>query len=93
MSDIDSVEEDARNWTKREKEEVDTLSEWVNTVRSLIQIWIKKNSEGKRAEKATSVFKDPEVAETLSTLQDKCVVVPADKASNNLVLICKKDYR
>lgn len=38
MSDIDSVEEDARNWTKREKEEVDTLSEWVNTVRSLIQI-------------------------------------------------------
>ena len=53
----------------------------------------KKNSEGKRAEKATSVFKDPEVAETLSTLQDKCVVVPADKASNNLVLICKKDYR
>lgn len=40
--------------------------------------------------KATSVFKDLDVAETLSTIQDKYVVVPAHKATNNIVLICKK---
>jgi len=39
--------------------------------------------------KATSVFKDPEVAETLFTIHDKYVVVTADKAPNNIVLICK----
>jgi hypothetical protein len=40
--------------------------------------------------KATSVLKDPEVAETMSTIHDTYVVVPADKASNNIVFICKK---
>jgi hypothetical protein len=40
--------------------------------------------------KATSVFKDPQVAETLSTIHDKYVVVSADKPLNNIVLICKK---
>jgi 4-alpha-glucanotransferase len=39
---IDSVEDYARLWTRREKEELYTLSEWVKSVRSLIQIIIKK---------------------------------------------------
>jgi len=42
--------------------------------------------------KTASIFKDPEDAETLSTIHDKYVVVPADKAPNNIVLICKKHY-
>ena len=41
---------------------------------------------------ATSIFKDPDVAKTLSTIHDKYVVVPADKAQNNIVFICKKYY-
>ena len=36
----DSVEDYTRQWTKREKEDLDTLSEWVESVRSLIQIII-----------------------------------------------------
>ena len=39
---MDSVEDYARQWAKREKEGLDTLSEWVKSVRSLIQIRIKK---------------------------------------------------
>jgi hypothetical protein len=31
--------------------------------------------------KTTSVFKNPDAAETLSTIHEKNVVVPADKAS------------
>ena len=41
---------------------------------------------------ATSVFKDPYVAKALSTIHNKYVVVPADKAQNNIVLICKTFY-
>ena len=37
---MDSVEDYARQWAKREKEDLDTLSEWVKSVRSLIQIRI-----------------------------------------------------
>ena len=42
--------------------------------------------------KATPVFKDPGVAETLSTIHDKYVVVPANKAPTNIVLMCNKRY-
>jgi hypothetical protein len=43
---MDSVEDYARQWARREKEDLDTLSEWVKSVRSLIQILILKNSVG-----------------------------------------------
>ena len=39
---MDFVEDYARQWAKREKEDLDTLSEWVKSVRSLIQIIVKK---------------------------------------------------
>ena len=39
---MDSVEDYARQWAKREKEDLDTLSEWMKSVRSLIQIRITK---------------------------------------------------
>jgi hypothetical protein len=35
----------ARKWIKREKEEVDSLSEWAKAVRSLIQIQIGKKQK------------------------------------------------
>jgi hypothetical protein len=37
---MNSVENYARQWAKREKEGLDTLSEWVKSVRSLIRIRI-----------------------------------------------------
>ena len=88
---MDSVEDYARKWTKREKQKVDTLSECAKTVRSLIQIRSRKLKRS-TSTKATSLFKDLDVAEILSTIHDRYVVVPADKATNNIVLICKKQY-
>ena len=88
---MDSVEDYARQWAKREKEDVDTLSEWVKTVRSLIQIRINK-LVGSMSTHSKSIFKDPGVAEHLSYLHDRYVVVPADKAPNNIVFICKAHY-
>jgi len=35
---MDSVDDYARQWVKREKGDLDTLSEWMKSVRSLIQI-------------------------------------------------------
>ena len=42
--------------------------------------------------KGTSVFKDPEVAATTSTIHDKYVVVATNKAPNNIVLWCIRYY-
>ena len=76
---MDSVEDYARQWAKREKEDLDTLSEWVKSVRSLIQIRIKKLS-GPMSTRSTSIFKDPKVAKHLSLLHDKYVIFSTDKA-------------
>ena len=39
-----------------------------------------------------SVFDDPDVAAELAEIHEKFVVVPADKASNNIVFVCKTHY-
>jgi len=78
----------ARQWAKREKEDLDTLSEWVKSVRSLIQIII----SGSMSTRSTSIFKDPNVAKHLSLFHDKYVFVSADKAPNNIVFVCNSHY-
>ena len=85
---MDSVEDYARAWAKREKVQLDTLSEWVKAIRSLVQRRIHKlkNCVNNRPK---SVFKDKQAMRCLSSLHDKYVVVPADKASNNIVLFVK----
>ena len=42
--------------------------------------------------RSTSIFKDPNVANHLSVLHDKYVIVSADKAPNNIVFVCKSHY-
>ena len=83
---MDDVEDYARRWIKGEVEqypEIESLSDWVRTIRSLVQGRIHKlktcvNSRPK------SVFKDQEAVKCLTSLDDKYVIVPADKASNNI---------
>jgi hypothetical protein len=43
---MNSVEDYARQWAKRDKEDLDTLYEWVKSVRSLIHIIIKTKLSG-----------------------------------------------
>ena len=37
-------------------------------------------------------FDDPDVVAELAEIHEKFVVVPADKASNNIVFVCKTHY-
>ena len=82
---MDSVEEYARRWAKKEDVVVDTLSEWVKSVMSLVnrRVSVLSRTMSRRHE---SVFDDPDVA---AEIHEKFVVVPADKASNNIVLFAK----
>ena len=63
---MDSVENYARKWEKCEKEDLDTLYEWVKSVRSLMQIIIKKLI-GSMSTHYTLIFRDSSVAMHLST--------------------------
>jgi hypothetical protein len=82
---MDSVEYYARKWTKRKKEEADTLSEWAKAIRSLAQIRI-NIFKISMSTKATSVLNDSDLTVTMSTIHETYVIFPADKNRNNIVL-------
>jgi hypothetical protein len=86
-----SVEEYARHWTKSEKEELDTLSEWIKNIRKISKSSIHHLS-GKMRSIYPSVFKNTEVVNELRRLHDNFVLNPADKASNNIFFVCKNNY-
>ena len=88
---LDSVEENARCWAKKEDVEVDILSEWVKSVMSLVnrRVSVLSRTMSRRHE---SVFDDPDVSAELAKIHEQFVVVPADKPSNNIVFVCKTHY-
>ena len=82
---MDSVEDYARQWAKREQEDSETPFEWVKNVRSLMQIRIKKLS-GSMITRSISIFKDLNVAKQVSLLHDKYVIVSTGKIVQILLL-------
>ena len=85
---MDAVESYARSWARTEGVDHNILSEWTKTISNLVKrrVYILRNS---MATRYRSVFNDKDVSATLSDIHDKFVVVPADKASNNVVFVCK----
>ena len=88
---MDTVEEYAQRWAKKEDVEVDTLSEWVKSVMSLVNRRVAVLSRT-MSRRHGSVFDDPDVAAELAEVHEEFVVVSADKASNNMVFVCKTHY-
>jgi hypothetical protein len=86
---MNSVEE----YAKSEEEELDTLSEWIKSIRKLVKSSI-HHLTGKMHTIYPSVFKKPEVVNELRRLHayDNFVLVPADKASNKIVFVRKNYY-
>ena len=88
---MDAVEDYARKWAKKEKEDVETLSDWIRSIKSLVVARI-RHLRNSMCAKSSRILDDPQVRDTLSTLHDNFVVVPADKAPNNIIFVCKKHY-
>ena len=68
------------------------FSEWLSTVLSLVddKIMILRNKI--ETKKINSIFKDLGVKNSMMHLKDKFVIVPIDKATNNIAFICKQFY-
>ena len=74
-------------WAKKENCDPLLLKDWLVTLKLFIQ---RKLRHIYKQQKCTSpVLKDPEVATYLSTLQNRFVIVPVDKASKILHLSAK----
>ena len=87
----DSINLYVEQWSKREQVDLKYLSEWKDQIKELVVELISSLKEKIRLPKQKILY-DPDVKDTLKRLHDDFVLVPADKAANNVIVVCKKYY-
>ena len=88
---LESIDLYAKNWSKREQVELKYLSEWKDQLKELVADRI-SNLKGHFKSPKCKVLDQPDVKDTLHKLHANYVLVPADKAANNVIIVCKKYY-
>ena len=73
-------------------EDVEAFSAWKSKILELVENRIKVLNQRKVPSTTKPVLQDEEVIASLAELHRKFVVVPIDKAANNVALICKRFY-
>ena len=86
-----SIDLYAEQWSKWEQVDLKYLSEWKDQIKELVLQCISSLKEKIQSPKQ-KILNDPDVKDTLSRLHDDFVLVPADKAANNVIVVCKKYY-
>ena len=80
-----------KQWASREKVAQATLHEWAGTVKQLVdKTRLKTHSQNSRKRQTLS---NPICKKALETLHEDYVLVPTDKAGNNIIIICKQYYK
>ena len=88
---LESIDLYAKNWSKREQVELKYLSEWKDQLKELVTDRI-SDLKGHFKSPKCKVLDQPDVKDTLHKLHANYVLVPADKAANNVIVVCKKYY-
>ena len=88
---LESTDLYAKNWSKREQVELKYLSEWKDQLKELVAGRI-SNLKGHFKSPKCKVVDQPDVKDTLHKLLTNYILVPADKAANNVIIVCKKYY-
>ena len=87
----EAVDQYAFQWVKMEIVEVSVLSSWKEMVKGKIEERISKLKLNFK-QPTGKVLQNADVKACLSDLHSKYVFVPADKAPNNVIIICKRYY-
>ena len=85
---LDSTDLYAEQWFKRGQVDLKYLSEWKDQIKELVVECISGMKEKIRLPKQ-NIVNDPDVKDTLRRLHYDFVLVPADKAANNVIIVCK----
>ena len=86
---LESIDLYAKNSSKREQVELKYLSEWKNQLNELAADGI-SNLKGHFKSPKCKVLYHPDVKGTLHKLHANYVLVRADKAANDVIVVCKK---
>ena len=85
---LDSIALYAEQWSKLEQVDLKYLSEWTDQIKELVVELISSLKEKIRSPKLKLII-DPDVENTLRRLHYEFGLVPADKAANNVIVVCK----
>ena len=88
---LDSIDLHPEQWSKREQVDLKSLSEWKEQIKELVVEHISSLKEKIRSSKQ-KILNDPDVKDTLKRLHDEFVLVPADKAANNPIVVYNNHY-
>ena len=80
------------SWSNKAGVEKASFLDWKNTIADHIDKRILSLDSSKRKACYHSILKSSSTSACLSLLQSKYVMVPMDKASNNIAFICKRFY-
>ena len=83
---FESIDFYAKNWSKREQVELKYHSEWKDQFKELVTDGI-LNLKGHYKSPKCKVLDHPDVKDTLHKLRVNNVLVPADKAANNAIVV------
>ena len=86
-----AVDDYTKSWSKREGYHVSALEEWSNTVKLIISNRI-ISLQRRTHRPCNKILQDRHVMAYLNELRGKYVLVPADKAGNNIIFVCKYFY-
>ena len=84
-----SIDLYVEQWSKCKQVDLKYLSEWKDQIKELVVECISSLKEKIRSPKQ-KILNDPDVKDTLRRLHDDFIFVPADKAANNMTVVCKK---
>ena len=80
------------SWSSRTGTPMEAFRDWEEKIKQKIEDRITAIGNRSRQPFTQSVLKNADVKSSLEELQEKYVIVPIDKASNNVAFICKRFY-
>ena len=88
------IEECQIKWTQLENKDLKTLDDWSNTVFDAIKKRVNKLKQVRKFQRRRreKILDREDVKRYLEKFQKDFVLVPTDKASNNISIVCKRFY-
>ena len=81
-----------QKWSRREKVDVRVLNEWECKVNECVQKRIASLKRKHINRRKRHILRSRRHLQSLEELHSKYVLVPADKAAQNVIVVCKKYY-
>ena len=79
-------------WSQKERVDIRALNEWECKVNECIEKRIRSLKSKHINRRKKHILKSEKHLKSLQELHSKYVLVPADKASGNVIVVCKKHY-